>query len=60
VEQAAEAVAAELAHHAVAVLLGMRLDRRADIAEPRAGLGLLLCAITPFAGGAAIRAAREG
>ena len=36
---AAEAMAAEFAHHAIAVLFRMRLDRRADIAQPRAGPG---------------------
>src|SRR5690606_11825323 len=36
VEQAAETVPAEIAHYAVAVLFGMGLDRRADVAEARA------------------------
>ena len=29
---------AEFAHHAVTELVGVRFDRRADIAQPRAGL----------------------
>ncbi len=37
VEQAADAMAAEIAHHAVAELLGMALDRMADIAQAVAG-----------------------
>ena len=41
VEQAAEAVAAEIADDAVTVLFGMALDRMGDIAEAIAGLGLL-------------------
>jgi hypothetical protein len=36
VEAPSDAVAAELAHHAVAVRLGVLLDREADVAEGRA------------------------
>src|SRR5204863_2751476 len=41
VELAADAVAAEFTHHRVAMLLRMRLDRRADVAEARARAHLL-------------------
>jgi len=40
VELAADAVAAELAHHGKPALLGVRLDRRADVAQPRPGTHL--------------------
>ena len=39
-ELAADAVAAELAHHREAVVLGEHLDRVADVAQARAGLDL--------------------
>src|SRR5690606_6324950 len=38
VEQPAQAMAAEIAHDAVAVRLGIALDRMGNVAEPRAGL----------------------
>src|SRR3546814_6777587 len=41
VEQAADAVAAEIAHHAVTMRLGMLLDGMADVAEVIAGLRLI-------------------
>src|SRR3546814_2020444 len=41
VEQAADAVAAEIAHHAVTMRLGMLLDGVADVAEVIAGLRLI-------------------
>src|SRR5690606_7220914 len=41
VEDAAEAVAAEIADDGIAMALGMALDRGADVAERVAGLGLL-------------------
>ena len=39
VEQAPQAVAAEFTHHAVAELVGVGFNRRADVAQPRAGFG---------------------
>ena len=41
VEQAAEAMAAKIAHHAIAMLFGMALNGVGDVAEAIAGLGLL-------------------
>src|SRR3546814_6863452 len=42
VEQAADAVAAEIAHHAVTMRLGMLLDGVAYVAEVIAGLRLIV------------------